>query len=61
MNCIKQNNRKDVLKNILSNINISPKKLFKSIITDNKTTQDERRIGFLFETLSIILLTLKNK
>jgi len=56
MNFKEQKNRKDVLQNILSNTNISSKKLFKILITDNKTTDDERRIGFLFETLSIILL-----
>ncbi len=59
MNLIEQKYRKDVLQNILSNTNTSSKKLFKILITDNKTTDDERRIGFLFETLSIILLTSK--
>ena len=59
MNFHEQKNRKDILKNILSNTDIKPKKLYNYIITDNKTTEDERRIGFLFETLSIILLTSK--
>ena len=59
MNFIEQKNRKNVLQNILSNTNISSKKIFKILITDNKTTDDERRIGFLFETLSIILITSK--
>ena len=59
MNFVEQKKRIDVLNNILSNINISSKKLFKIIITDNKISDDERRIGFLFETLSIILLTSK--
>lgn len=59
MNFHKQKNRKDILKNILSNTDIIPKKLYKYIITDNKTTEDERRIGFLFETLTIILLISK--
>ena len=59
MNFNEQKNRKDILKNILSNTDIKPKKLYNYIITDNKTTEDERRIGFLFETLSIILLISK--
>ncbi len=59
MNLIEQKNRKNVLYNILANTNISSKKLFTRLITDNKTTDDERRIGFLFETLFIILLTSK--
>ena len=59
MNFYEQKNRKDVLKNIIYNIDISPKKLYNYIISDNKTTEDERRIGFLFETLTIILLASK--
>jgi hypothetical protein len=59
MKFTEQKNREDVLNNILLNTNILPKKLYKRIITDNKITQDERRIGFLFETVSIILLTSK--
>lgn len=59
MNFIEQKKRIDVLKNILSNYDLSAKKLYKYIITDNKTTNDERRIGFLFETLVIILMTSK--
>lgn len=59
MNFIEQKKRIDVLKNISSNCNLLPKKLYKYIITDNKTTDDERRIGFLFETLVIILMTSK--
>ena len=59
MNFHEQKYRKDILKNILSNTDIIHKKLYKYIITDNKTTEDERRIGFLFETLTIILLISK--
>lgn len=50
MNFIEQKNRKDILKNILANTDVIPKKLYKYIVTDNKTTDDDRRIGFLFET-----------
>ena len=56
MNFLEQKTRKDVLKNIILNIDIPSKKLYKMIITDNKTTDDERRIGFLFETISILLI-----
>jgi hypothetical protein len=59
MNFTEQINRKDILKNIILNNDILPKKLYKYIMSDNETTKDKRRIGFLFETLSIILLTSK--
>ena len=59
MNFIKQINRLDVLTNILTNTSASTKKLYIMLLTDNQTTNDSIRKGFLFETLSIILLISK--
>ena len=59
MTFLEQKNRKIVLKNMILNIDMIPKKLYKIIISDNKTTVDDSRIGFLFETLVTILLTSK--
>jgi hypothetical protein len=48
------------LKNIIKNINdLTAKELFEIILTDNDKTNDKSRIGFLFETLSIVLLICK--
>ena len=56
----KQVIRRDILKNIIKNINeLSADELFEIITTDNSKTTDTSRIGFLFETLSIILLICK--
>lgn len=58
----KQLIRRDVLKNIIKNIKlneINAQELYNIIITDNDKTTDTSRIGFLFETLSIILLICK--
>jgi hypothetical protein len=60
MGFYKQIIRKDVLKNIIKNINnLTANELFEVIISDNGETKDKSRIGFLFETLSIILLICK--
>jgi len=58
-NFTKQTIRKDILNNMLNNILLNSNDLYKILITDNNTTYDESRIGFLFETLSIILLICK--
>jgi hypothetical protein len=61
----KQLIKKDVLNNILINIdmNLEPKQLYNLLMKDNKKDdddlQDEIRYGFLYETLSIILLISK--
>ena len=54
----KQITRLDVLHNILNNCDINSTKLYKCIITENGTNDSSRR-GFIFETLSIILLISK--
>lgn len=59
INFMKQINRNDVLTNILKNKNIPVKKLYKILLTDNNTSNEYARKGFLFETLSIILLISK--
>ena len=56
----KQVIRRDILKNIIKNINdLTADEIFEIITTDNDKTTDTSRIGFLFETLSIILLICK--
>ena len=50
--------RTDILFNMLNN-NIKAKKLYNSLMTDNNTTDDDKRKGFIFETISIILLLSK--
>jgi hypothetical protein len=56
----KQIIRRDVLKNIIKNISdVSANELFEIIISDNSEITDKSRVGFLFETLSIILLICK--
>ena len=56
----KQVIKRDILKNIIKNINdLTADELFEIITTDNDKTTDTSRIGFLFETLSIILLICK--
>jgi hypothetical protein len=56
---VKQTNRKDVLYNILNNSDIDALELFNILMTDNYTTNDNTRKGFIFETISIILLVSK--
>ena len=51
--------RKDVLTNMLSNITLSGKDLFNLIIKENKESCDERRQGWIFETICQILVILK--
>jgi len=56
---INQVNRKDVLANMLSNVNLTGKELFDLIMKENKEFCDERRQGWIFETLCQILIILK--
>lgn len=56
---IKQHLRKDVLANMLLNKNLSGKELFDMIMKENKELYNERRQGWIFETLFQILITLK--
>lgn len=56
---IEQINRKDILNNILNNFNVDAIELFNILMTDNNTTNDNTRKGFIFETISIILLVSK--
>jgi hypothetical protein len=56
---IPQLNREDVLFNILTHRHLNPKELFDMIMTDNKTSCDDRRKGWLYETICIILIIMK--
>ena len=58
---VKQVTRKDVLNNLLNGINKSGIELFQCIITDNdpSITIDEKRQGFLYETMWELLIALK--
>jgi hypothetical protein len=56
---INQIYRKDVLENMLANANLTGKDLFNFIMRENKEFCDERRQGWVFETLCQILIILK--
>ena len=51
--------RKDILVNMLANTKLTGKELFDIIIKENKELYDERRQGWIFETLWQILIILK--
>jgi len=51
--------RKDVLANMLANTKLTGKELFDMIMKENKELFDERRQGWIFETLCQILIILK--
>jgi hypothetical protein len=51
--------RKDILANMLANTKLTGKELFDMIMKENKELCDERRQGWLFETLCQILIILK--
>jgi site-specific DNA-methyltransferase (adenine-specific) len=55
---IPQVQRQDVLTNMLANLHLNSKDLFNLIMKENKES-DERRQGWIFETLCIILIVLK--
>jgi len=56
---IKQLFRKDVLENMLRNTYLTGKKLFDFILQEDKESIDERRRGWIFETLCQILIIIK--
>lgn len=51
--------RKDILVNMLANRKLTGKELFDMIMKENKELFDERRQGWIFETLCQILIILK--
>lgn len=51
--------RKDILENMLANTKLTGKELFDMIMKENKELYDERRQGWIFETLCQILIILK--
>ena len=51
--------RKDILANMLTNTKLTGKELFEVIMKENKELYDERRQGWIFETLCQILIILK--
>ena len=51
--------RKDILVNMLANTKLTGKELFDVIMKENKELYDERRQGWIFETLCQILIILK--
>jgi len=51
--------RKDILTNMLKNIKLTGKELFDIIMKENKELYDERRQGWIYETLCQILIVLK--
>ena len=59
MDFTKQTLRIDILKNIFKNKMIKTQELYEIIMTDNHTMHDNARKGFIFETISIILLIFK--
>ena len=56
---IDQLERKDILANILANAKLTGKELFDLIMKEQKELCDERRQGWIFETLCQILVILK--
>jgi hypothetical protein len=50
--------RKDILANMLANTKLTGKELFDMIMKENKELYDERRQGWIFETLCQILIIL---
>ena len=56
---IEQKFRKDILINLLRKIKLGGEALFNMIMKENKEIYDERREGWIYETLWIILIILK--
>jgi site-specific DNA-methyltransferase (adenine-specific) len=56
---INQVYRKDILMNMMANTNLTGKELFDMIMKENKELHDERRQGWIFETLCQVLIVLK--
>ena len=51
--------RKDILVNMLTNTKLTGKELFDMIMKENNESCDERRQGWIFESLCLILIILK--
>jgi len=51
--------RKDILANMLANTKLTGKELFDVVMKENKELYDERRQGWIFETICQILIILK--
>jgi hypothetical protein len=54
-----QKYRKDILSNMLANLKLSGKEMFDLIMMETKEVIDERRQGWIFESLCQILIALK--
>ena len=54
-----QKYRKDILSNMLANLKLSGKEMYDLIMMENKEVIDERRQGWIFESLCQILILLK--
>ena len=54
-----QKYRKDILSNMLANLKLSGKEMYNLIMMENKEVIDERRQGWIFESLCQILIILK--
>ena len=54
-----QKYRKDILSNMLANLKLTGKEMYDLIMMENKEVIDERRQGWLFESLCQILILLK--
>jgi hypothetical protein len=51
--------RKDILENMIRNTHLSGKEIFNIVMKENKEVNEERRQGWIFETLCQILIVLK--
>ena len=54
-----QKYRKDILSNMLANLKLTGKEMYDLIMMENKEVIDERRQGWIFESLCQILIVLK--
>ena len=54
-----QKYRKDILSNMLANLKLSGKEMFNLIMMENTEVVDERRQGWIYETLCQILIAVK--
>ena len=54
-----QNHRRDILTNMLTFSKLTGQQLFTKLITDNKTHDDKRRQGWVFETICQIVVIMK--
>ena len=59
INFVKQVYRKDILTNMLKNIDLTGKEILKKILTDNNTSTNESRQGWIYETCWQIVIILK--